>query len=178
MPLKEGSSQEVISQNIRELIDSGHEQKQAVAIAMSKAGKSNRDAIGDDMPNPFQPNETEDMSDPRTVSLGDDEEQVLDGETEDGFIVMRKGKQVKIGGRSRKRSRDADDPEIVDSAPDNLDAYNPASRKPGALNRAPSNNPSPVLNSSRVGDQGAILRNMNSNNRRFWGNGGSGRRGR
>jgi hypothetical protein len=177
MPLKEGSSQEVISQNIRELVDSGYEQDQAVAIAMSKAGKSNRDAIGDDMPNPFQPSETEDISDPRVVSLGDDEEQVLDSETGDGFIVMRKGKQVKVGGRS-KRSRDANDPEIVDGAPDNLDAYNPASRKPGALNRAASNNPSPVLNSSRVGDQGAILRNMNANNRRFWGNGGSGRRGR
>jgi uncharacterized protein YdaT len=68
MPLKEGSSQEVISQNIRELVDSGYEQDQAVAIAMSKAGKSNRDAIGDDMPNPFQPSETEDISDPRVVS--------------------------------------------------------------------------------------------------------------
>jgi hypothetical protein len=39
MPLKEGSSQEVISQNIREMIDNGYEH-QAIAAAMSKAGKS------------------------------------------------------------------------------------------------------------------------------------------
>lgn len=43
MPLKEGSSKEVVSANIGELVRSGRPQKQAVAIAMSKAGKSNKD---------------------------------------------------------------------------------------------------------------------------------------
>jgi hypothetical protein len=43
MPLKEGSSREAISHNIKTEIDAGKEQKQAVAIAMSKAGLS-RDA--------------------------------------------------------------------------------------------------------------------------------------
>jgi hypothetical protein len=42
MPLKKGSSKKAISYNIAELMHSGRPQKQAIAIAMSKAGKSRK----------------------------------------------------------------------------------------------------------------------------------------
>lgn len=40
MPLRKGKSDKDVSANIRELMDSGRPQKQAVAIAMRVAGRS------------------------------------------------------------------------------------------------------------------------------------------
>ena len=42
MPLKSGRSNKVVSKNVRELVRSGRPQKQAVAIALRKAGKARR----------------------------------------------------------------------------------------------------------------------------------------
>lgn len=43
MPLKEGRSKDAVSANIKELVDSGYDPKQAAAIAYKKAGKARKD---------------------------------------------------------------------------------------------------------------------------------------
>jgi hypothetical protein len=50
MPLKSGSSNKVVGQNIKTEMQHGKPQKQAVAIAMSKAGKSKKQAAPAPMP--------------------------------------------------------------------------------------------------------------------------------
>lgn len=42
MPLRRGKSKKTVSSNIRKLRHEGYSQKQSVAVAMSKAGKSRK----------------------------------------------------------------------------------------------------------------------------------------
>ncbi len=42
MPMREGSSNEVVSENIRREMRRGHPQRQAIAMAMRKAGRSKK----------------------------------------------------------------------------------------------------------------------------------------
>lgn len=42
MPLHKGKSKKVVSENIKEMVQAGHPQKQAVAAALNTARKSKR----------------------------------------------------------------------------------------------------------------------------------------
>jgi hypothetical protein len=42
MPLHKGNSKRVVSENIREMVNAGHPQRQAVAAALSTARKSGK----------------------------------------------------------------------------------------------------------------------------------------
>lgn len=44
MPLKKGKSDKTVSKNISELVHSGRPTRQAIAIAMSEAGRSKKKA--------------------------------------------------------------------------------------------------------------------------------------
>lgn len=57
MPIQKGHSKEVIASNIKELMDAGHPQKQAIAISLASARKSKMSVGGevDDMNSEIEP---------------------------------------------------------------------------------------------------------------------------
>ena len=42
MPLKKGKTNKIVSDNIKELVSSGKSKEQAIAIALSKAGRTTK----------------------------------------------------------------------------------------------------------------------------------------
>lgn len=69
MPLKSGKSKKVISENIAEMVRAGHPQKQAIAAAYRKAGKSKYQHS----PDRFTPDAVRDEAPPREEYHGDPE---------------------------------------------------------------------------------------------------------
>lgn len=55
MPLEKGSSNKVVGDNVRELMNTGRPQKQAVAIALHTAGRARRAAGGANNPSTLSP---------------------------------------------------------------------------------------------------------------------------
>lgn len=46
MPLKKGKSDKVVSENIKEMMKSGHPQKQAIAASLRQAGRARKGGRG------------------------------------------------------------------------------------------------------------------------------------
>lgn len=73
MPLASGSSQEVISRNIGELVRSGHKHAQAIAAAFRMAGKDRKRAL-DEIGEAMTPDEWKGIAETLLGAMGRDEE--------------------------------------------------------------------------------------------------------
>lgn len=87
MPLKRGSSRDVISSNINELVKSGRDPKQAMAIALASAHKSKKMAMGgmvdDDMdsaPRDLYESNADSQMDPDAVMNPEEQREMSDRE--------------------------------------------------------------------------------------------------
>jgi len=68
MPLMNGNSDEIISENIAELRRAGHPEAQAIAIAMRQAGRGPKGTTPEQEPDDESTETTTDADDPRDLN--------------------------------------------------------------------------------------------------------------
>ena len=131
MPLKRGSSNKVISENISELVHSGRPRRQAVAIAMKTAGK----AKYHHSPDEYVPDNV-DAVEPKRIHYSEEPTNLHPGETPQKAGASRGSIQQMDGTaspRSGERTKSATVPEPgsgKSKIPSAVDSYNDTGEMP------------------------------------------------
>lgn len=94
MPLKKGSSHEVVSQNIKELVKSGRPSKQAVAIALANKRKYKNMAMGGLVDDEYVGDDFDQAGTPKPVSEGMEEMYSSDKPSAAASMSYREGNAI------------------------------------------------------------------------------------